>query len=296
MYTWQADLLKFLGSTYTISYTSRWNCMLENLIGLLVVAILLYLMVNGIPINNTPQIHTCPRPFHYHKSIHIIKGKNLLQIQNGRLEILVLGNFAGAKKRSNVVHCEYLSRQGWCRRTLPTMRFLTRNCNRNKFANLIGGNMELPKDFARNGRFIDKLTALTPAEFVRLDKEQQMRSLQTTRCIRSLTSIFNNVVHKRFDEPQRRGAKKEYCSCMPSTQVLMQFLDSERATDSLIHVLNDIIEDTNAENPLPFSGELTALVCDIGNNHRERGNAFLDYPNSTPSSTTTTVSEVGYAT
>lgn len=132
---------------------------------------------------------------------------------------------------------------------------------------------EKPKN---KSMMVDKLASLSPAQYVKLDKERQLRERQLKGCMHSLTTLFDNIVTRKFPETnlkeQIETAKEETVCSRVSDQV-MKYLDSESVTESLINVLNDIVEDN--ENPLPLKGDLTALVYDIGN-LKEKSSMILD--------------------
>ncbi|GJQ76199.1 hypothetical protein Trydic_g1942 [Trypoxylus dichotomus] len=115
----------------------------------------------------------------------------------------------------------------------------------------------------------ETIASLTPAEYVKRDKEKRLRERELQRCFQSLTTLYDNVVEKKFSEKtlttQLEMAKEQtQCTKMapPSTLVT---LPCDAMTTSLFDLLEKIIVPSSVNNPLPFHGDLTSLALDAGN-------------------------------
>lgn len=116
---------------------------------------------------------------------------------------------------------------------------------------------------------LESIASLTPAEYVKRDKERRLRERELQRCFQSLTTLYDNVVEKKFSEKtltNQLAMAKEQTQCTkmapPSTLVT---LPCDAMTTSLFDLLEKIIVPSSVNNPLPFRGDLTSLALDAGN-------------------------------
>lgn len=232
---------KYLTDNYELNFTSKWQ-LTEISLGLLIIILLLFLMVDAGQYRKAVRNYACPNSVQYKTSKH-----------EGKFE--TNSNFS-------IGYQEYQERRKLRPRTLSKLSWTTEE--RNKFVDVINGRLKLLKGSPEREKYVDQLLALTPSQFVRLDREEQKRK---AACALSLTTLYLNVKEKRFSDAEllkQIEAAKEDCQCSIYAHEIMNYCKAENITDSLIDLLQEFIDNTGPDNPPPLNGELTSLLYDAG--------------------------------
>lgn len=196
-----------------------------------------------------------------HQSMKVRTKFNLLQSRRPLNLAIFSGKFE-TNSNFSIGYQEYQERRKLRPRTLSKLSWTTEE--RNKFVDVINGRLKLLKGSPEREKYVDQLLALTPSQFVRLDREEQKRK---AACALSLTTLYLNVKEKRFSDAEllkQIEAAKEDCQCSIYAHEIMNYCKAENITDSLIDLLQEFIDNTGPDNPPPLNGELTSLLYDAG--------------------------------
>lgn len=120
-----------------------------------------------------------------------------------------------------------------------------------------------------NTERLENIASLSPSEYVKIDKERRLREKELQRCFQSLTTLYDNVVERKYSEKtlttQLEMAKEQtQCTKMAPASTLVS-LPCDAMTTSLFDLLEKIVVPSSVNNPLPFHGDLTSLALDAGN-------------------------------
>lgn len=118
--------------------------------------------------------------------------------------------------------------------------------------------------------YIDTLLALSPVDFIKMDKDRKIRVSQLQNCLKSLTTLYDNIVKKQYSEELINGhlniVKENIKYIKMNSQPIQYFgFEAEAMTKSLFHLLERIIAKSSIQNPLPFKGDITTLALEVGN-------------------------------
>lgn len=242
MNTWSAHLLlakKYLLHVFDLEIISMWQCV-EIALGLLMVTILFYLMLESSKYERAVRNYACPNSIQF-KTEH----------QDGLHD-----------SDMSIGYQEYRARRKLRPCTLSKLSWTTEE--RNKFVDILNGRLEVMKGSPEHDRYAEQLLSLSPSQFVRLDKEEQKRKVA---CALSLSTLYRNVKEKRFSDEEllkQLEAAKEECQYSAYAREIMDYVKAENVTDSLIDLLQEFIDNSSVDNPPPMS-EFTSMVYDVGN-------------------------------
>lgn len=126
--------------------------------------------------------------------------------------------------------------------------------------------LELDDDDKRSN-VIDKFISLTPAQYVKMEKERKVREKDLENCLKSLTTLYSNVLDNKLSQGtigrQIQQAREELLFPQPVNKYLG--FDTAALTKSLFDLLEKIVTESSIEKPLPFKGDFTTLAMDAGN-------------------------------
>nr|XP_022911782.1 uncharacterized protein LOC111422782 [Onthophagus taurus]XP_022913955.1 uncharacterized protein LOC111424589 [Onthophagus taurus] len=132
--------------------------------------------------------------------------------------------------------------------------------------NMVGvGSCTFP-DLENSGNF-DTVASMTPAEFVKKEKERRLREKELQKCFESLTSLYGSVIDRKYSVntlQNKLELAKESVQCGKCNLGDIDVGLSAAMTDSLFDLLEKIVLPSSLNNPLPFNGDMTRLVLDAG--------------------------------
>lgn len=117
---------------------------------------------------------------------------------------------------------------------------------------------------------IENMLSLTPDEYVQKDIISKLTQSDFGFCLKSLTTLFETCVNGKKSETtikrQIQMAKEELQNASIATDTNRYFGRNAIAlTSSLFDLLEGIILSSSLEHPLPFKGDLTTFIFDVGN-------------------------------
>lgn len=113
----------------------------------------------------------------------------------------------------------------------------------------------------------DRFISMTPGQYVRLQKERRSHRKDLETCLKSLTTLYSNVVEDKESQgtlvKQLNQAREELVFPRANKQFIG--FDTAALTNSLFDLLENIVAESSVDRPLPFKGDLTTLALDAGN-------------------------------
>lgn len=107
-------------------------------------------------------------------------------------------------------------------------------------------------------QYVEKSIPITPAQYVRLNKEHHMVELKTSSCLVSLIKQFQDVSEMRMNDAMT-------CKQIADTKTEFKSTDSELSdvADSFLDLLEEIIEDTLAVDHGEKCDEIESLMTEL---------------------------------
>ncbi|KAF5280905.1 hypothetical protein FQR65_LT03054 [Abscondita terminalis] len=112
----------------------------------------------------------------------------------------------------------------------------------------------------------DELLSLTPEEYVKLEKEKKLREKELDNSKYSLSTLCQIAIKKQWSDStfkKNLSALKENLECN-SSSLEGKYLGHKTGmmTESLLCMLENLINNSSIDNPLPFKGNIATLAVD----------------------------------